>query len=1168
MISRWPELTGRSSNQRMIVPLDAVKVSGGFIMSAGGENMYSLDELFRGSTHKASVFTPEAVKWLEDAVFMKPSKNGEVPYVKCIIRNRDIRLTPEEAVRQLYVYDLIHTEGYSPDNIKLEHPVHFGREVKRADIVIFEKKHPDSEYIIIEVKKPKLLEGKAQLKSYCNATGALIGVWTNGEIIECYHRKDPNYFEKVKHLPKAHQTLKDVIGERWTLADLERENKLKDGKITLKDIITDIEDEVLANAGVDVFEEVFKLIFTKLYDEMKSVRNESRLLEFGNYGDTDEDLKENIQALFDLAKDEWQGVFTADDKITLNPSHLAVCVSSLQNVKLFNSNLEVVDDAFEYLMTKSQKGEKGQFFTPRYVIDMCVKMLNPQENEYMIDTAAGSCGFPVHTMFYVWGLIYDRLGLPRRNMFTAEKKPEECTDYVRKKVFAIDFDAKTVRVARTLNLIAGDGQTNVMHLNTLDYMNWEEVIKSEDWIDIYNEGWKGLRGLRAVKKSNLGFMFDIVMANPPFAGDVKEGKIISQYELAKDKKGKYVSKIGRDILFIERNLQFLKPGGRMAIILPQGRFNNSSDKYIRDFISERCRILAVIGLHENVFKPHTGTKTSVLLVQKWDDELCPRREDYPIFFATMRKPGKDNSGEKIYRKNEDGTPKLDGHNHPIVEHDLYNHEGLTEDGIAEAFREFAAREGLSFFVGARFDEARYESLRGGLEIIEVMLSELENNSTLGAEYYGGKYTDASRVIKSCGKVETLSDISEQITDGDHGVMRYYDEGVMFILSEFVKEGYIDTSTIKYIPRKRHEYLSKSALKPGDVVLTKTGYFGRSAVVPDNMPEANICADVAKVRLKKGYSPYFLSAFLNCKYGYYQLQRRGVKTTRPAVKLVELQDVQIPKMSDEFDSLIEEVTRRGIDARAESVRLYTQADSLLTSQLGQVPHDSTSTTTRSLSEVFSAGRLDAEYFMPKYDDILGIINSYKDGCATISSLFRQVTTKCSRTEPSYRYVEISDINIGTGSASYNDIQTPDLPDNAKIMTLKDDVLVSKVRPNRGAVAILDEDGLLVSGAFTVLREAADYKREVLQVLLRSELYRELLLRFNVGTSYPVIKDEDVMNLPIPLIDSDTQSLIADHVRQSFFLRRRSDSLISSAVHAVELAIESGEHSAMDYLNSTL
>ena len=107
------------------------------------------------------------------------------------------------------------------------------------------------------------------------------------------------------------------------------------------------------------------------------------------------------------------------------------------------------------------------------------------------------------------------------------------------------------------------------------------------------------------------------MANPPFAGDIKEQTILSHYELAKNDKGKWQKKVGRDILFIERNLNFLKPGGRMAVVLPQGRFNNSSDKYIREFIAERCRILAVVGLHGNVFKPHTGTKTSVLFVQKW-----------------------------------------------------------------------------------------------------------------------------------------------------------------------------------------------------------------------------------------------------------------------------------------------------------------------------------------------------------------------------------------------------------------------------------------------------------------------------------------------------------------------------------------------------------------------
>jgi type I restriction enzyme M protein len=185
--------------------------------------------------------------------------------------------------------------------------------------------------------------------------------------------------------------------------------------------------------------------------------------------------------------------------------------------------------------------------------------------------------------------------------------------------------------------------------------------------------------------------------------------------------------MSRDILFIERNLDFLKPGGRMAIVLPQGRFNNSTDKKIREFIAERCRILAVVGLHGNVFKPHTGTKTSVLIVQKWNDKLCPKKDDYPIFFATMQEQSKDNSGDKIYLRKRDGrkpindekdtmivgnepvvdyyvnNPKeldeflLDSHGHLIVKHDLFNHDGLTNDGIAEAFAEFAKKENLSFF---------------------------------------------------------------------------------------------------------------------------------------------------------------------------------------------------------------------------------------------------------------------------------------------------------------------------------------------------------------------------------------------------------------------------------------------------------------------------------------
>ena len=414
------------------------------------------------------------------------------------MRGKPIKLTPEEAVRQLYVMVLRDDLGYPVSRMEVEYEVTFGREKKRADICIFDKDRTTTPYILVELKKPKLKDGKEQLKSYCNATGAPMGVWTNGEQISYYHRKDPNYFEDIPAIPSAHEKLSDILSERWTIDDLVRLDKLVNEKKSLKDLILEMEDEVLANAGVDVFEELFKLIFTKLYDEMESGRDTKRHLVFKNYGDTETELKAKIQDLFDKARAKWEGVFPDDAKIELTPSHLAVCVSSLEKVKLFNSNLEVVDEAFEYLINKSSKGEKGQYFTPRYVIDMCVKMLNPQEHETLIDTAAGSCGFPVHGIFHVWEQILKEEGLVQKPpLHQPRRNPPAATTTCSDKVFAIDFDEKAVRVGRTLNLIAGDGQTNVLHLNTLDYERWDEKTDDdEDWLDIYGEGWKKLRKLR------------------------------------------------------------------------------------------------------------------------------------------------------------------------------------------------------------------------------------------------------------------------------------------------------------------------------------------------------------------------------------------------------------------------------------------------------------------------------------------------------------------------------------------------------------------------------------------------------------------------------------------------------------------------------------------------
>jgi type I restriction enzyme M protein len=675
----------------------------------------TLDQILKDSTHHLSIFKRSDIKDLESKIIEKKGN----PYVKCIIREKEIQLKPEEIVRQLYAKRLIELYGYPKKRITFEYPVNFGREKKKADIVIFDKDRPETPYIIVELKKPKLKDGKNQLRSYCNATGAPIGVWTNGEQISHYNRKDPNYFEDITDIPTADQSLKDVLSERFTLKDLIIKDKIPNEGKSLKQIILEMEDEVLANAGVDVFEEVFKLIFTKLYDELQSRKDKMRIeifledklnkeekgdyekvksalqdlddkkyrvMEFRNTGQTDTELYNKIQSLFDKAKEQWLGVFPEGSIFDLTPSHLSVCVSSLQDIKLFNSNLMVVDEAFEYLINKSSKGEKGQYFTPRHIIDMCVKMLNPKKGEYMIDTAAGSCGFPVHTLFHITGHLFSN----------ADISDEEKEDVL--KVFGIDFDEKAVRVARTLNLIAGDGEANVLHLNTLDYERWSDKEKDRKWLDTYGKGYGRLEKLAVDKKEKKRFLFDVLMANPPFAGDIKESRIIHQYELGFKANSKAQSKVGRDILFIERNLAFLKPGGRMAIVLPQGRFNNTSDRYIREFIAEQARILAVVGLHQNTFKPHTGTKTSILFVQKWDDKLCPKKEDYPIFFAVSEKGGKDNSGDYIFVKNGHGQYKLDKNGHLIVDHDLHSHDGELPDGIAEAFINWAKSEKLSFWV--------------------------------------------------------------------------------------------------------------------------------------------------------------------------------------------------------------------------------------------------------------------------------------------------------------------------------------------------------------------------------------------------------------------------------------------------------------------------------------
>lgn len=665
-----------------------------------------------------TIFSPESIDRIESSIFEKWEKY----FLSCLKRKKDIQVKPEEIVRQLMLDKLSREYNYSLDLLEVEYSVSFGREKKFADIVILNKTDKTSVYCVIEIKKHSAKDGKDQLKSYCHATGAPLAIWTNGTEINYYERLNPNYFEPLLNVPKSDETIDDVKNEQFTYLDLIKKDKLRVERVSLEEVIKGLEDEVLANAWVDVFEEVFKLLFIKLYDEMMSFNDIQKILwktdelrkDFPNLTE-DEILekvddsnfrnlefrsrwdahrtKEVINELFKKAKERWTGIFEKWEPLRItDENHLQISIAYLQKIKIYNSNLLVIDKAFEYLINKSAKGEKWQYFTPRNVIDMCVYMMNPQAHENMIDTACGSCGFTVHTLANVWEKIKSGKHLFQAQFLWYELDSEQ-KDYVNN-VFGIDFDEKSVRVARTLNMIAGDGKTNVLHLNTLDYTRWEERKKDDQWLENYNEWYQRLLKLAKNKQNPKEFNFDIVMANPPFAGDIKDSRLISEYEVAFDAKGKKANKVSRDVLFIERNLDFLKDGGRMAIVLPQWRFNNTSDGKIRDYIMDRARLLAVVGLNVNTFKPHTGTKTSALFIQKWDEDkksptYNPHVDDYEIFMAVSEESGKDNSGIETYEIDDKWDRKLDEHGHLIQKHDL--------NEIAFAFERWAKDQGLNFW---------------------------------------------------------------------------------------------------------------------------------------------------------------------------------------------------------------------------------------------------------------------------------------------------------------------------------------------------------------------------------------------------------------------------------------------------------------------------------------
>ena len=565
-------------------------------------------------------------------------KHPKEGYIFDYISGQEVKASPEEVeATQVISKILVEDYGYPKTNIqtrpqfyvkvrpsdtKKEYPV---------DIAVFtdNEKTDDSIYLIVECKKKNRKDGRTQLENYLTLSKANLGVWFNGEerlyLLKQNTEDGRVLFNEIPNIPKYGERLEDI-------GAIKRENLIvtHNLKATFKAIrnflaanaIGATRDEVLA-------QQLINLIFCKIFDERFTAPKSIVRFRVG-LNESNTDVRQRVEKLFSDVKAKYKEVFTKEDTINLDDNSIAYIVGELQNYCLVDAERDVLADAFETFIDHALKGGQGQFFTPRNVVKMMVEILDPDDSDVIIDPACGSGGFVIESLRYIWNKIvnrYEEMG------WSATAILEEKIDVANKCIRGIDKDYFLSKIAKSYMAIMGDGKSGIFCEDSLE--------RPENWSDSTRQ------------KIDMG-KFSVVLTNPPFGSKIPvtgEDKL-KQFELAhkwKNKKGtnewekgELAEKEAPQILFIERCYQLLKYGGRMAIVLPDGIFGNNKLGYIRKFIMDRFRLVGVIDIPIETFMPNTGTKTSILIVQKLKKNDIP--EDYPVFMCVAETCGHDRRG--------------------------------------------------------------------------------------------------------------------------------------------------------------------------------------------------------------------------------------------------------------------------------------------------------------------------------------------------------------------------------------------------------------------------------------------------------------------------------------------------------------------------------------------
>ncbi len=794
-------------------------------------------------------------------------------YIRDYISDNWVKATPEEIEAvQVFSKQLVEDYSYPKDHIqtrpqfrvkvrpsdtKKEYPV---------DIAVFpnDKKQEDDIYIIVECKKKNRKDGKTQLQDYLRFSKAFLGVWFNGDerLFMRKVEKDGRIgFEEIPNIPQYGQRVEDI--GKFRREDLKPTHNLK---ATFKAIRNHLaantvgatRDEVLA-------QQLINLIFCKIYDERFTEPNDIVTFRAG-VDEEAKDVKERILDLFDNVKRKYKEVLDDSDTITLDVNSVAYVVGELQNYCLIEAERDIIADAFETFIGHALKGGQGQFFTPRNVVKMMVDILDPDDEDLIIDPACGSGGFLIEALRHVWRKL-DAEG--EKYHWNKSNLQEEKMEVALNKIRGIDKDYFLSKVAKAYMAIIGDGKSGIFTEDSLEVpSNWGTMTRT---------------------KIHLGD-FSILLTNPPFGSKIpvrgedklKQFEFGYKWKFDKDsdkwvKTEKLKEQEEPQVLFIERCLSFLKDGGRMAMVLPSGILGNEQEAYLRQYIQEKGNLFAIVELPFETFSPNVTINTSVLFIQKG------KSDKKNIFISINEYCGHNKKGKPTEKDDLPIVADFYKKNKSANENNFFIKTSILED----------------IFVAKRYLHKYIDNLE---KISKSKYPVIDFGEIIASVHNGANIEDSSIYVEK-------------------------NEGIPYILVKSITKEGINFENLKYIKKhlESNRDVIKNKVNENSIVMTRAGNSGIASNIPPDLVGGVASGFLINIKIKKDVNPYYIVSFLNSEYGQMQLERISSGSILKSIRSSDLKKVKIILPPKEVQNSIGNKLKEAVYASATMRKNIEEAD---------------------------------------------------------------------------------------------------------------------------------------------------------------------------------------------------------------------------------------------------